>query len=170
MSRAKPYRSNPTPVFMNNFDKATSERFYLVNENGPTKLTIEDCNRRKFKIQIGSEISCSCGGGRTEHCVHTIFCLIRIFKIDEADELIWQLAFTEREIQKILESRERNMTRHMNPWSIRAAGGTRAAAQRALAQEARDLLLDTGVDRALANLESDIDKILQKTHNRPTVE
>ena len=32
------------------------------------------------------------------------------------------------------------------------------------------MLRDTGVDRALANLESDIGKILQKTHNRPTVE
>jgi hypothetical protein len=56
MSRAKPYRNNPTPAFMNNFDRATSERFYLVNENGPTKLTLEDQRHKKFKIVIGSEI------------------------------------------------------------------------------------------------------------------
>jgi hypothetical protein len=41
---------------MNNYDRAKSERFYLVNENGPTKLTIEDEQRKKFKIIIGSEI------------------------------------------------------------------------------------------------------------------
>ena len=35
---------------MNNYDRAMSERFFLVNENGPTKLTIEDQNRKKFKI------------------------------------------------------------------------------------------------------------------------
>ena len=72
MSRAKPYRSNPTPKFMNNYDRALSERFYLVNENGPTKLTIEDEHKKKFKITLGSDIICSCGGGRTEHCVHTV--------------------------------------------------------------------------------------------------
>ena len=27
---------------MNNYDRAMSERFFLVNENGPTKLTIVD--------------------------------------------------------------------------------------------------------------------------------
>ena len=41
---------------MNNLDRASSERFYLVNENGPTKLVLEDQNNKKFKIQIGSEI------------------------------------------------------------------------------------------------------------------
>ena len=56
MSRTKPYRANPTPQFMNNFDRALRERFFLVNENGPTKLTIEDERKKKFKIQIGSEI------------------------------------------------------------------------------------------------------------------
>ena len=41
---------------MNNYDRAKSERFYLVNENCPNKLTIEDESRKKFKIFIGSEI------------------------------------------------------------------------------------------------------------------
>ena len=41
---------------MNNFDRAVSERFYLVSENGPTKLVVEDQAHKKFKIQIGSEI------------------------------------------------------------------------------------------------------------------
>ena len=84
---------------MNHYDKAMKDRFYLVNENGPTKLTLEDQRRKKFKIVIGSEIQCSCGGGRTEHCVHTIFALVRIFKVDELDPLIWQLSFIDREIQ-----------------------------------------------------------------------
>lgn len=98
MSRSKPYRPNPTPKFMNNYDLALSDRFFLVSEDGPTKLTLEDQRRKKFKIVIGSEIQCSCGGGRSEHCVHTIFALIRIFKVDEADPLIWQLSYIDREI------------------------------------------------------------------------
>ena len=107
MSRTKPYRSNPTPAFMNAYDRAMQERFYLVNENGPTKITIEDNNRKKFRISVGSEITCSCGGGKKEHCVHTIFALIRIFKVDEADPLIWQLGFVEREINQILDGRDK---------------------------------------------------------------
>jgi len=140
MSRSKPYRPNPTPQFMNNFDQAISQRFFLVQENGPTKLTIEDENRRKFKIQIGGEIQCSCGGGRTEHCVHTIFSLLRIFKVDEADPLVWQLSFIDHEIQKILEGRDRAITRHMNPYEVRALGGVRAAAQRALHLDSDDII------------------------------
>eukprot|EP00347_Sterkiella_histriomuscorum_P013897 403362939 len=74
---------------------------YLVQENGPTKLVLEDIHQKKFKVQIGSVISCSCGGGRSEHCVHTIYALVKIFRIEEGDELIWQLSFTDAEIQKL---------------------------------------------------------------------
>lgn len=122
---------------MNNYDKAMSERFYLVNENGPTKLTIEDQARKKYKIVIGSEIHCSCGGGRTEHCVHTIFALVRIFKVDELDPLVWQLSFIDREIQQILEGRDKALIRGLNPYRVNALGGERTAAQRILHMEAQ---------------------------------
>lgn len=62
---------------------------FLVNENGPTMLTLEDEKEKKFKIMIGSEIKCSCGGGELEHCVHTIFALLKIFKIKADDPKIW---------------------------------------------------------------------------------
>ena len=65
-----------------------------------------------YKIQIGSEISCSCGGGRTEHCVHTIYALLKIFKIEEGESLLWQLSFTDSEVAKILERRERQLLRN----------------------------------------------------------
>ena len=57
---------------------------FLVNENGPTMLTLEDENKKKFKIKIGSEITCSCTDSQKDesHCVHTIFALNRIFRID----------------------------------------------------------------------------------------
>ena len=35
---------------MNNFDRAMTERVFLVSENGPTKLIIEDERKKKFKI------------------------------------------------------------------------------------------------------------------------
>ena len=44
MSRAKPYRQNPTKEFMIKYDIALQSRYYLVQENGPTKLTLEAGN------------------------------------------------------------------------------------------------------------------------------
>ena len=58
---------------MNLYDIATQMRLYLVQENGPTKLVLEDAEHHKFKVQLGLEITCSCGGGRSEHCVHTVY-------------------------------------------------------------------------------------------------
>ena len=89
------------------YDIALQSRYYLVQENGPTKLTLEASNRKKYRISVCSEISCSCGGGRTEHCVHTIYALLKIFRIEEGNDLLWQLSFTDTELEKILERRER---------------------------------------------------------------
>ena len=83
-----------------------------MQENGPTRITLEASNQKKYKINVGSDISCSCGGGRTEHCVHTIYALLKIFRIPEGDPLIWQLSFTDTEISKILEKREAAMLRN----------------------------------------------------------
>ena len=77
-----------------------------MQSSGPTTLTLEASNNKKYKIKIGGDIQCSCGGGRKEHCVHTIYAMLKIFRIDEGDPLLWQLAFTDSEIEKILEWRE----------------------------------------------------------------
>ena len=57
---------------MNLMEIAQSLRMYLVHENGPTKLVLEDPEHNKYRVQIGSEVSCSCGGGKEEHCAHTV--------------------------------------------------------------------------------------------------
>ena len=99
------------------YDIAMQSRYYLVAENGPTKLTLEANNKKKYKISVGSEITCSCGGGRVEHCVHTIYALMKIFRIEEGDPLLWQLSFTDTELEKILERRERQLLRNRQAYS-----------------------------------------------------
>lgn len=65
---------------------AQNLRMYLLQENGPTKLVLEDSNtHEKYKVQIGSEISCSCGGGKDEHCVHTV----RSLSLDGYRFMLW---------------------------------------------------------------------------------
>lgn len=112
MSRAKPYRAKPSRDFMIYYDIALQSRYYLVQENGPTKLTLEASNKKKYKISVGGDITCSCGGGRTEHCVHTIYALMKIFRIQEGDPLLWQLSFTDTEVEKIMERREKALLRN----------------------------------------------------------
>jgi E3 ubiquitin-protein ligase ZSWIM2 len=100
-----------------------NSRYYLVQESGPTKMTLEAGNNKKYKIQIGGEITCSCGGGRKEHCVHTIYAMLKIFRIDEGDPLLWQLAFTDTEIDNILERREKQLLKNRasnNQWQQEA--------------------------------------------------
>ncbi|CDW88804.1 e3 ubiquitin-protein ligase zswim2-like [Stylonychia lemnae] len=98
MQRQKPYRPRPTPAFMNIYDLTLNMRLYLVQENGPTKLVLEDPEHKKFKIQIGQEVTCSCGGGKAEHCAHTI---------QDGDPLLWQLSYIDSEISRILQNRMR---------------------------------------------------------------
>ena len=52
MSRAKPYRANPTPAFMNNFDRAMSERFFLVNENYKAFIRLDKFNDSSIDILV----------------------------------------------------------------------------------------------------------------------
>lgn len=74
---------------------------------------------------------------------------MRIFKVDEFDPLIWQLSFIDREIQQILEGRDNALTREMTNYRVQAFGGVRAAAQRALHDEAQ-----RGLDQANSRIGS----------------
>ncbi|TNV83538.1 hypothetical protein FGO68_gene6905 [Halteria grandinella] len=112
MQRSKPYRQRPTPAFMNLLEIAQNMRMYLVQETGPTKLVLEDAQHHKYKIQVGSDISCSCGGGKEEHCVHTIFAMLKIYRIGENDPMVWQLSFIDAEISKIIQNRHSYGRRH----------------------------------------------------------
>lgn len=48
-------------------------RILLIQQKGPTQLIIQESgSNKKFKVSIGSEIKCTCGGGVKEHCVHTV--------------------------------------------------------------------------------------------------
>ena len=51
---------------MNLMEIAQTMRMYLVNETGPTRLVLEDSNHAKYKVLIGSDVSCSCGGGKED--------------------------------------------------------------------------------------------------------
>ena len=48
--------------------QAQGLRLFLVSEPGPTKFVFKDSSGKKFKVNVGSDLSCSCGGGSHEQC------------------------------------------------------------------------------------------------------
>ena len=65
-------RIHPTEEFKAHLAEAQSTRLFLVQETGPTKFVIENSEQGKFRVELGNKIKCSCGGGLTEHCIHTV--------------------------------------------------------------------------------------------------
>ena len=72
MKTNKHPRTHPTEEFKNKLEESKTIRLFVLQEPGPTKFVIEDIDQKQFRIQIGNTIKCSCGGGITEHCVHTV--------------------------------------------------------------------------------------------------
>lgn len=52
-----------------------------MNEIGPTSLILKDDNDNKFKVVIGNTISCSCNVVKNDHCIHSLFVMLKKFKV-----------------------------------------------------------------------------------------
>jgi hypothetical protein len=58
-----------------------------------------------FRVTIGDVQACSCG--QEELCVHILFVMVRIFRLEKEDTLVWQRALVDSEIERLLDERER---------------------------------------------------------------
>ncbi|MCQ2817798.1 MAG: hypothetical protein MJ252_11085, partial [archaeon] len=101
------WRKKPTEELIKLMEDSIDLKLYLIQEKGPLSLTFQDEDGDKFHISIGSDISCSCGGGKTEHCIHTIYALNRIYKLPFSDQLILQLHFTDSDLTRLLEMKNK---------------------------------------------------------------
>ena len=88
-------------------EESVDLKLYLIHERGPLSLTFQDEQGKKYEINIGNEISCSCGGGKTEHCAHTLFALNKIYKIPFNNPLILQLQFTDQELETLMQKKKK---------------------------------------------------------------
>lgn len=43
-----------------------------------------------MQVVIGSKISCSCGIVDNDHCIHTLFVMLKKFQVPETNPIIWQ--------------------------------------------------------------------------------
>ena len=80
-SREKPYRSKAPASFFELVQVALSATFFLVHESGPTSFALKNEQGKIIKVSLGSSHSCTCGGGKSEHCLHTLYVLLKIFRV-----------------------------------------------------------------------------------------
>lgn len=102
--RINPYRQKMPTEFLPLIDSANALKLYLVQEIGPTSFVFKDDDDDKFKVSIGPTISCSCSKN-FDHCEHTLYVMLKIFKRDKNDPLIWQNSFIDNEINDLIKSR-----------------------------------------------------------------
>ena len=101
------WRKKPSEELIKLMEESVDLKLYLIHERGPLSLTFQDEQNKKYEINIGNEISCSCGGGKIEHCAHTLFALNKIYKIPFNNPLILQLQFTNQELDTLMEKKKK---------------------------------------------------------------
>ncbi len=84
------WRSKPTPELLNLMEASIDLRLYLIAEKGPLSFTFQDDSNKKLFVNIGDKISCSCSESKQDHCIHTLYTLNHLFKMDFCDPLIIQ--------------------------------------------------------------------------------
>ncbi len=104
---ARKWRKKPSEELIKLMEESVDLKLYLIHERGPLSLTFQDEQNKKYEINIGNEISCSCGGGKIEHCAHTLFALNKIYKIPFNNPLILQLQFTNQELDTLMEKKKK---------------------------------------------------------------
>lgn len=78
---------------------------FQLSTIGPTAFIFRDEEGNKFKVIIGDPISCSCNKNfqaPIKHCVHTLFVLLKIFKLRSTDERLIQTKFNNIHIDQLV--------------------------------------------------------------------
>mmetsp|Transcript_1519 Transcript_1519/g.5999 ORF Transcript_1519/g.5999 Transcript_1519/m.5999 type:complete len:822 (-) Transcript_1519:95-2560(-) len=93
---------------------ATAAKLLLVGRRGATSFTLVELRpsaagqeRVKTVVSLGHRLTCSlCSGDRAAEacCKHSMFVLHRVLGLASTDPLLWQLSFTDAEIERLLAS------------------------------------------------------------------
>lgn len=55
-----------------------------------------------FKVTIGDPNKCSCNSRPGEHCIHIVYCLLKVLRIPCENHMSWQTGYTDTEIDIVL--------------------------------------------------------------------
>ncbi len=95
MSRSQPYRNRMPTSIIQLLDVASRITLFLVGQNGPLCFIFKDRLGNKYKTFIGDSLKCSCSPARNDHCIHTIYVLLKIFKVSPQNPIMWQAAYVD---------------------------------------------------------------------------
>lgn len=64
---------------------------------------------KKFKVQIGGSMECSCKSKGELPCVHLLFVLVKLLRVPMENPLVWQASLLDGEVEQILRGRFKPM-------------------------------------------------------------
>jgi hypothetical protein len=102
MSRLYPYRTRMPVHILQLLDVASRITLFLVGQSGPLSFTFKDRLNQKYKTSIGAELKCSCSPSRNDHCIHTAYVMLKIFKVSTENPIIWQAGYVDSELSDLL--------------------------------------------------------------------
>ncbi|KAJ3385395.1 E3 ubiquitin-protein ligase Zswim2 [Lobulomyces angularis] len=76
-------------------------------------------NPNLFRICLGSLQSCSCSTFMNERelCVHILWVMLKVYRVDRSDEKLFQLSLVEREITELISQRNKSKLKSANKQS-----------------------------------------------------
>ncbi|XP_030851944.1 mitogen-activated protein kinase kinase kinase 1 isoform X2 [Strongylocentrotus purpuratus] len=91
-------------VLKKRVERALHARLFLLTQSGPNSFLIGgDSPDHKYKVTIGSQ-NCNCGKG--PFCVHLLFVMLRVFKLAEDDNLLWNRTLKNYEVELLFSKYE----------------------------------------------------------------
>ena len=86
MSRSQSYRVRIPTHIIQLLSVSSRITLFLVGQSGPLFFTLKDRLENKYKKTIGTDIKCTCTPKKNDHCIHSLYVLLKIFKVDEQRE------------------------------------------------------------------------------------
>ena len=102
MSRSQPYRARIPTHIIQLLDVASRITLFLVGQSGPLCFTFKDRLDNKYKASIGPDLKCTCSPNRNDHCIHTAYIFLKIFRVSVDNPIIWQAAYVDSELSDLV--------------------------------------------------------------------
>eukprot|EP01038_Epipyxis_sp_PR26KG_P012348 gene12348-16561_t len=109
--RTTPYLIKPTADFIEVEGLLQTTTLYLVSRSGPCVFGVKDDTDKVYKVVLGNPHFCSCNVNSSNYCVHRLFCLIKVLRIQSSNPLCYQSSLTDYEINQAVNGTTENSSR-----------------------------------------------------------
>eukprot|EP01040_Poterioochromonas_malhamensis_P004732 gene4732-5078_t len=103
MMRSTPYINKPPENWFTLLQALSERTLFLMSRNGPTVFKIRDEDDKMFKVTLGNPHTCTCEDySRQKYCIHTIYCLTKVLRVDKQHPFAYQTSLTDTELDQVL--------------------------------------------------------------------